>query len=83
MGEYPCAVKSGGNDAITVEVFEIRNAGTIADIHQLELDEGYYCDEEIINGLVTKIYLYRDPGNYHEVDGGDWVTFFRQRRDSA
>ena len=59
MGEYPCAVKTAGNDAITVEVFEIRSESVAADIHQLELDEGYYADEEIINGLVTKIYLYR------------------------
>jgi gamma-glutamylcyclotransferase (GGCT)/AIG2-like uncharacterized protein YtfP len=83
-GQYPCAVKSADNDgAITVEVFEISNKKVIDEIHQLELDEGYYCDEELINGMAARIYLYKSPENYQEVVGGDWVTFFRQRSDSA
>lgn len=82
-GQYPCAVRTGTDDAITVEVFETANEKAAADIHQLELDEGYFCDEVLVNGLTVKIYLYSDPGNYKEVPGGDWVTFFRQTGNSA
>ena len=83
MGQYPCAVKTMSDHAITVEVFETSHQQTADDIHQLELDEGYYLDEQLINGVMTRIYLYRHPGNYQEVPGGDWVTFFRQRSNSA
>lgn len=82
-GQYPCAVMTGDNGAVTVEVFETGSEKVAADIHQLEIDEGYYLDEVMINEVATRIYLYKQPGNYQEVTGGDWVTFFRQRRDSA
>jgi gamma-glutamylcyclotransferase (GGCT)/AIG2-like uncharacterized protein YtfP len=83
MGQYPCAVKTSGDHAITVEVFETGHQETADDIHRLELEEGYYCDEHMINGVMTRIYLYHHPGNYQEVPGGDWVTFFRQRSNSG
>lgn len=83
MGQYPCAVRTGSDDAITVEVFETASEEAAAAIHQLELDEGYFCDEVLLNGMTVKIYLYRDSGNYKEVPGGDWVTFFRQTGHSA
>ena len=83
MGQYPCAIKTSGEDAITVEVFETGHQQTADDIHRLEVEEGYYSDEQMINGVMTRIYLYNHPGNYQEVPGGDWVTFFRQRSNSA
>src|SRR5690242_12504258 len=78
-GQYPFAVKTGGDDAIVVEIFQITNNNTAADIHRMELEEGYYSTEEIINGKKTTIYLFNSGENYPEVPGGDWVTFFRQR----
>jgi len=78
-GQYPFAVRTGGVDAIVVEVFKITNPATAESIHQLELDEGYFSIEEVIDGKKTTIYLFKTSENYPEVPGGDWVTFFRQR----
>lgn len=80
-GQYPFAVKTAGAGAIVVEVFRIINRSTAAEIHQMELEEGYYASEEVINGKRTIIYLLEADENYPEVPGGDWVTFFRERGD--
>jgi gamma-glutamylcyclotransferase (GGCT)/AIG2-like uncharacterized protein YtfP len=82
-GQYPFAVKTGGKDAIVVEVFEIRNPPTAESIHRMELEEGYYRTEEMINNCRTTIYLFETGANYPEVPGGDWVIFFRQRASWA
>lgn len=78
-GEYPCAVKTGTAEAIVVEVFRITDAATAQSIHDLELGVGYHLDHVTIDGERVAIYLFESPGNYQEVKGGDWVTFFRQR----
>lgn len=83
LGEYPFAVRTSDDDAITVEVFQTTSESAASGIHQLEIDAGYECEEISIDGLKVKIYLYRDHGNYREVDGGDWVTFFRERGSKA
>jgi gamma-glutamylcyclotransferase (GGCT)/AIG2-like uncharacterized protein YtfP len=82
-GQYPFAVKTGGKEAIVVEVFQMKNSRTAESIHRLEMEEGYYRAEEMINGKKTTIYLFGDGKNYPEVPGGDWVTFFRQRASWA
>jgi gamma-glutamylcyclotransferase (GGCT)/AIG2-like uncharacterized protein YtfP len=78
-GQYPFAVRTGGPDAIVVEVYQITDSATAGSIHQLEVEEGYFSTEEIIGGKPTTIYLFNSGENYPEVPGGDWVTFFRQR----
>ena len=78
-GEYPFAVRTGGTGAIVVEVFRIANSNAAKEIHQMELEEGYYAAEEVINGKRTIIYLLDSDENYPEVPGGDWVTFFREK----
>jgi gamma-glutamylcyclotransferase (GGCT)/AIG2-like uncharacterized protein YtfP len=78
-GAYPHAVKSSAHHSIVVEVFRIDNEATRKSIDQLELDEGYYIEYVTIHDSPVKIYLFHEPGNYQEVIGGDWVTFFRER----
>jgi hypothetical protein len=48
-------------------------------IHKLEMDEGYYLQPLIIDGYQAAIYLVDDRKNYKYVEGGDWVTFFREK----
>jgi hypothetical protein len=83
-GQYPFAVRTPhGGPGIVVELFEVTNHDTVQKIHQLELDEGYYAANELINGNRTIIYLCESADNYPEVTGGDWVTFFRERTNWA
>jgi gamma-glutamylcyclotransferase (GGCT)/AIG2-like uncharacterized protein YtfP len=77
-GEFPVAVRSSATDSIVVEVFRIGDQSTREMIHKLEMDEGYYFESILIDGVEVGIYLVREPGNYQQVDGGDWVTFFRE-----
>lgn len=78
---YPHAIKAGTNYSIVVEVFRIDNPTTRNSIDKLELDEGYFSEYINIQDHRVKIYLYPEAGNYQEVIGGDWVTFFRERRN--
>ena len=77
-GQFPVAVRSSATDSIVVEVFRIDDPSTREMIHKLEMDEGYYRDSITIDGLDVAIYLFREAGNYQQVDGGDWVSFFRE-----
>ena len=78
-GEFPVAVKSSAaSDSIVVELFRIVDRSTREMIHKLELDEGYYFETITVDGIEACIYLYEHPENYNPVNGGDWVTFFRQ-----
>jgi gamma-glutamylcyclotransferase (GGCT)/AIG2-like uncharacterized protein YtfP len=77
-GEFPVAVRSSATDSIVVEVFRIVDRATREMIHKLEMDEGYYFESILIGDVEAGIYLFREPGNYQQVDGGDWVTFFRE-----
>lgn len=77
-GEFPVAVRSSASDSIVVEVFRIDDFSTREMIHKLEMDEGYVFESIVIGGVEAGIYLFREPGNYQQVDGGDWVTFFRE-----
>lgn len=80
-GPYPHAVKTGGHSSIVVEIFRIDDPVTRNSIDQLELEAGYYVDYVLIGEVNVKIYLFEPGGNYQEVEGGDWVTFFRERPD--
>ena len=78
-GEFPVAVKSAqNNDSVVVEIFNIPDRATREMIHKLEMDEGYYFETVVIDGLDVGIYLFESPENYPRVRGGDWVTFFRE-----
>jgi len=78
-GEFPIAVKSSTSDSIVVEVFKINDLSTREMIHKLEMDEGYYLETLSLNSIDVGIYLFEDPKNYPQVDGGDWVSFFREK----
>ncbi|HZY80913.1 MAG TPA: gamma-glutamylcyclotransferase family protein [Cyclobacteriaceae bacterium] len=78
-GKFPVAVKSSATDSIVVEVFKINDESTREMIHKLEMDEGYYLEKIAIDKIDVGIYLVQDAGNYQHVDGGDWVSFFRQK----
>jgi len=78
-GEFPIAVKSSlPGDSIVVEIFRIADRSTREMIHKLEMDEGYYFEKITVDEIEAGIYLFDNPGNYHYVDSGDWVTFFRE-----
>ena len=78
-GEFPIAVKSSSlADSIVVELFKIVDRSTREMIHKLEMDEGYFLDSVTIGETTANIYLFTNPENYPLVQGGDWVTFFRE-----
>lgn len=78
-GEFPVAVKASASDSIVVEVFKIEDLSTREMIHKLEMDEGYYFEKLLIDEREVGIYLVQSPGNYQQVEGGDWVSFFREK----
>lgn len=78
MGEYPCCTKSAAENIIVVEVFKITNPVIEKEIHDMEIEEGYFYDEVTIQNDRVGIYLYNGIENFIEVKGGDWVSFFRQ-----
>lgn len=80
-GKYPFAVKSSAADSIVVEVFRIDDKTEREKVHELELSEGYHLETISIDGTETGIYLFAGGENYPKVDGGDWVTFFREKRE--
>jgi gamma-glutamylcyclotransferase (GGCT)/AIG2-like uncharacterized protein YtfP len=78
-GDFPIAVKSSSqSDSIVVEIFSIVDRSTREMIHKLEMDEGYFLETIAIDNIEASIYLVESPENYPLVQGGDWVTFFRE-----
>ncbi len=80
MGEYPCIVKSDTDKTIVAEVVKITNPVIEKEIHDMEIEEGYFYDEVTIQNDQVGIYLYKAIENFIEVKEGDWVTFFRQNK---
>lgn len=77
MSHYPYAVYTGREeDKMTVEIFEITNAGVEKEIHALETRVGYILDTVSIEGVPTGIYLFPQAGPEPLVQEGDWVKFF-------
>jgi len=78
-GDFPIAVKSiAKSDSIVVEIFSIADRSTREMIHKLEMDEGYFLDTVTISDVDAGIYLFESSENNPLVQGGDWVTFFRE-----
>jgi len=76
LEDYPYAVQTQSSDSIVVELFRILDEQTRINIHQLELDAGYYFETFQLNDLQVGIYLFEFAGNNPEVKSGDWVEFF-------
>jgi gamma-glutamylcyclotransferase (GGCT)/AIG2-like uncharacterized protein YtfP len=79
MGQYPCVVKSSADCSVLVEIFKIIDPVFEKEIHEMEIDEGYFYEEIIVDGKYIGIYAFEAHENFTEVPAGDWVTFFRQR----
>ncbi|MEJ0029251.1 MAG: gamma-glutamylcyclotransferase [Bacteroidota bacterium] len=78
-GDFPVAVKSSSlADSIVVELFKIVDRSTREMIHKLEMDEGYFLENVVVNEMQANMYLVETPENYPLVENGDWVTFFRE-----
>lgn len=72
LGEYPYAVPSSGG-SIVVDLYRLE-PDCARDIHEMEIDAGYYYDEIIIDGLAFGIYLFDRPGAQDpEIRSGDWT----------
>ena len=72
LGEYPYAVPSAAG-AIVVDLYQLE-PDCARDIHDMEIDAGYYYDEIIIDGLAFGIYLFDRPGvEDSEIRSGDWA----------
>lgn len=81
LERYPIAIKTNvPSDTITVEVTRVSNPATENEIHQLELNAGYYYDEVTVRGISVGIYLFHDQGTFPEVPQGDWVTYFSEKK---
>ncbi len=79
LGNYPIAVKSfDPAHQILVEVTRISDEETEKDIHQIEIDAGYYTEKIQIGDDEVIIFLHDEVANNLRIDSGDWVTFFRQ-----
>jgi gamma-glutamylcyclotransferase (GGCT)/AIG2-like uncharacterized protein YtfP len=84
LERYPIAVQTHDpNDSITVEVTRVTNHTTENEIHQLELNAGYYYDEIIIRGITVGIYLFHDGGLNPEITHGDWVRYWQEKNLTA
>jgi gamma-glutamylcyclotransferase (GGCT)/AIG2-like uncharacterized protein YtfP len=78
LGDFPFAIKSGNDaDKVLIEVFEIEDEITRRKIDELEVGFGYHSEVVLIEDVEIKIYLFTDKANYPQVQGGDWVKFFR------
>ncbi len=74
---YPCAIRSREpHHSIVVEVCKVLTESAKDSIHLLELNAGYIFETIEINGREAGIYLFENPGNNIQVEGGDWVEFF-------
>jgi gamma-glutamylcyclotransferase (GGCT)/AIG2-like uncharacterized protein YtfP len=78
-GQYPCAINANESDSVVVEIFRITDGHFEKQIHELEMSEGYVYQEVLIDGKNIGIYVYESAANFPEVNGGDWVSFFRER----
>lgn len=80
LESFPFVVRTDAElDSIVAEVFRVNDKNAQQNIHLLEMREGYFCDEVVINGKRVSIYVYKNAENYPEVLGGDWVKFFGVR----
>jgi len=76
---YPIAVRTEeSQDIITVELFKITDSTTEINIHNLEIEAGYYFERIKVNGYETGIYLFEENLNYPLVKSGDWVEYFEK-----
>jgi len=79
MGEYLCITKSDTENSVVVGVFKIIHLSW-KEIHDMEIEEGYFYDEVTIQNERIGIYLYAAIENFIEVKEGDWVSFFREKK---
>jgi gamma-glutamylcyclotransferase (GGCT)/AIG2-like uncharacterized protein YtfP len=83
LPDYPIAIKTESNvDSIVVEIFKIKDLSIESEIHEMEIDAGYYLD--IIEWKNTKcgIYLFESHNNWPAVPDGDWVKYFVNRKNT-
>jgi gamma-glutamylcyclotransferase (GGCT)/AIG2-like uncharacterized protein YtfP len=81
LERYPIAVATHNPiDVITIEVMRVTNPITENEIHQLELNAGYYYDEVPVRGISVGIYLFHESSNYPLVPHGDWVKFWAEKK---
>lgn len=83
--DYPVAVKTGQRaDRITVELFHIHSPDTCRNIHEMEVEAGYYTEALQVNGNLYCIYLFPQREvqrlDLPFVAGGDWLTFLGEKR---
>jgi gamma-glutamylcyclotransferase (GGCT)/AIG2-like uncharacterized protein YtfP len=72
LGEYPYAVPSSAG-RIVVDLYKLEPEWA-REIHEMEIEAGYYYDEIIIDGLAFGIYLFDRPGAQDlEIRSGDWA----------
>lgn len=80
LERYPIAVKTNEpSDAIIIEVMRITNPKTENEIHQLELNAGYYYDEATVRGISVGIYLFHESNGHPLVAHGDWVKYISEK----
>jgi gamma-glutamylcyclotransferase (GGCT)/AIG2-like uncharacterized protein YtfP len=82
MGQYPCVVKSSAEYPVLVEIFRVIDPFLEKEIYEMEIDEGYFYEEVIVNGKSIGIYVFETHENFTEIPEGDWVTFFGERSKS-
>jgi gamma-glutamylcyclotransferase (GGCT)/AIG2-like uncharacterized protein YtfP len=79
LGNYPFAVKSSDpSHKILVEVTEILNGEVEKNIHDLEIEAGYYAEKIKIGDNLVTIFLFEQTANNLRIVSGDWVIFFGQ-----
>lgn len=72
LGDYPYAVPSASG-RIAVDLYRLE-PDCAQEIHEMEIEAGYYYDEIIIDGLAFGIYLFdRARSGDPEIRSGDWA----------
>lgn len=79
LGDYPAAIPSSPNDYILTEVFHVIDKSAEQKIIDLEHTSGYEMTEVFLFNEPVKIFVFKSGENFPKVEGGDWVTFFRQQ----
>ena len=80
LAEYPYAIKSDNLDqTIVVDLFRIRSREIQMEIHDMEIEAGYFQDIINLKEGSASIYLFKDRGNDFKVKNGDWVEFFGRK----
>lgn len=80
LERYPIAIATNNaDDCITIEVTRVTNRKSENEIHQLELNAGYYYDEVTVRGITVGIYLFHDAGKNIEIPHGDWVRYWHEK----